>query len=152
MLRATCIAPAGHRHPAAAADRVLLDHQARHRRRATLTGKTGLEFLLDLPAAMQLIDGDAILLEDGRFVMVEAATEALLEVTARDAASLTRIAWHLGNRHTPVELFGDRLRFLEDHVLAAMVRGLGGSIQSVTAPFSPEGGAYEQAEPVHRHD
>jgi urease accessory protein len=152
MLRATRIDPAGHRNPAEAADCVLLDHQARHRRRVTLTGKQGLAFLLDLAGAVRLAEGDAILLEDGRFVLVEAAAERLLEVTAEDAASLTRIAWHLGNRHAPVELRGDRLRILEDHVLAAMVHGLGGSVVPVTAAFSPEGGAYGDAERVHRHE
>jgi urease accessory protein len=152
MLRATRIEPAGLRDRAAAADRVLLDHQARHRRRVSLTAEGGLAFLLDLPDATRLAAGDAILLEDGRFVIVEAAAEKLLEVTAPSPAALMRIAWHLGNRHTPVELRGDSLRILEDHVLAEMVRGLGGSLRPVTAPFSPEGGAYGTADRVHRHD
>jgi urease accessory protein len=152
MLRATCIEPAGGRDQAAAADRVLLDHQARHRRRVSLTGTGGLAFLLDLPGATQLSQGDAILLEDGRFVIVEAAEEKLLEVTAPSAPALTRIAWHLGNRHTPVELMGDRLRILDDHVLAEMVRGLGGTVRAVIAPFSPEGGAYGAAQREHRHE
>jgi urease accessory protein len=152
MLRATRIEPAGCRDQAAAADRVLLDHQARHRRRVTLTGEGGLAFLLDLSGAMQLAQGDAILLEDGRFVIVEAAPENLLEVTAPSAPLLLRIAWHLGNRHTPVELRGDCLRILEDHVLAEMVRGLGGTVRRVSAAFSPEGGAYGAAQRAHRHE
>jgi urease accessory protein len=154
MLRATRIEPSGHRDPSGAADRVLLDHQARHRRRVTLTGRAGLAFLLDLPGAVQLRQGDAIVLEDGRFVLVDAAPEQLLEVTAESMPALLRIAWHLGNRHTPVELLGDRLHILRDHVLAEMVRRLGGSAREIEAPFTPERGAYEAggAQHGHRHD
>jgi urease accessory protein len=150
MHRATRIEPAGCRSAAEAADRVLLDHQARHRRRVALTGCGGTRFLLDLPGAVQLRDGDAILLDDGRYVLVEAAAESLHEITADSAAELMRIAWHLGNRHTPVELCGDRLHILRDHVLAQMVRGLGGRVRALEGPFTPEGGAYAQA--GHGHD
>lgn len=151
MLRATRIEPSGHRDATGAADHVVLDHHGRHRRRMTLTGRDGLSFLLDLPGATQLRHGDAIVLEDGRFVLVEAAPESLLEVTADSAPALLRIAWHLGNRHTPVELLGDRIRILHDHVLSEMVRGLGGRVRYVEAPFTPERGAYGAAGAQHDH-
>ena len=89
-----------------------------------------------------------------------AAAESLLEVTAASHADLTRIAWHLGNRHVPVELMGDRLRILEDHVLAEMVRGLGHTLpvglefEGVDRPEAPERGGSrkgDDAEPVHHH-
>jgi urease accessory protein len=151
MLRATRIEPIGHRDATGAADCVVLDHHGRHRRRMTLTARGGLAFLLDLPGAIQLRDGDAIVLEDGRFVVVEAAPESLLEITASSAPELMRIAWHLGNRHTPVEMRGDRIRILNDHVLAEMVRGLGGRVHTLHAPFTPEGGAYGTAGAQYDH-
>lgn len=124
------------------ADTVILDHDLRHRRRRMLRGVNGLHILLDLPAPVVLRHGEALELEDGRFVAVEAEPEELVEIEAPDAASLIRLAWHLGNRHLPTQLAGNCLRIRRDHVIEAMVVGLGGMIRPVTAPFDPEGGAY----------
>ncbi|PTW63527.1 urease accessory protein [Breoghania corrubedonensis] len=133
------------------ADRVELDHDDRHRRRMAMTGEGGCEFLLDLPKAVALRSGDALELEDGRLVEVVSAPEALVEIAADDMGHLVQIAWHLGNRHLPTQLLGDRLRIRRDHVIEEMVEKLGGGIMPVSAPFDPEGGAYGHGA-VHGHD
>ncbi len=145
------MAPAGSWDAAAAADRVRLEFDRRHRRRFTLTTEGGVEVLLDLPQAVRLRAGDALVLDDGGLVAVEARPEALLEIYAHDPAALTRIAWHLGNRHLPIQLFADRIRIRADHVIADMVHGLGGHAVPVEAPFDPEAGAYAGGH-AHHHD
>jgi urease accessory protein len=124
------------------ADTVVLDYDERHRRRVTMTGTRGLEFLLDLPEAVMLRAGDGLKLEDGRIVEVVAAPEPLAEIRAADAAALTRVAWHLGNRHLPTELLRRSLRIRRDPVIEEMTRGLGAQVVEIEAPFNPEGGAY----------
>ena len=103
MVRATAIVPAG-LWAGPAADVVRLDYDHRTRRRMALTCASGLEFLLDLAKPPALRAGDGLRLEDGRIVAVEAAPERLLEITCPDARTLARIAWHLGNRHLPVQV------------------------------------------------
>lgn len=126
----------------AASDRVVLDHDLRHRRRIVLRTVSGVEFLLDLPQATTLRHGDSLLLDDGQVIAVEAAPEKLVEIAADDPDALMRIAWHLGNRHLPTQLMGDRIRIRFDHVIVDMVKGLGGRVREVMAAFDPEGGAY----------
>ena len=128
--------------PALVADRITLDHEARGRRRLAMTTDGGLDFLLDLPRPANLGEGDALALEDGRLVEVRAAEEELLEITAGSGLRLAKIAWHLGNRHTPAEVTEDAIYVAPDHVLAEMVRGLGGTARAVRRPFRPEQGAY----------
>lgn len=128
-------------------DRVVLDHDSRHRRRLRLTGEQGLVFLLDLPEAVRLRGGQGLALEGGGWVLVEAAPEPLLEIRAGRAHDLLRLAWHLGNRHLPVHVEAARLLIRPDHVIADMVRGLGGTVREIAEPFDPEGGAYEH----HQH-
>ncbi|QJE71742.1 urease accessory protein UreE [Aerophototrophica crusticola] len=140
--RATDILPAGSWDPGTAADRITLDYDSRHRRRFRLRAASGLEFLLDLPRATALRQGDGLRLEDGRVVLVQAAPEPLVEVTARDAATLVRLAWHLGNRHLPAQFDGDRILIRDDHVIVLMLHGLGAIVRPVRAPFDPESGAY----------
>ncbi len=136
---------------APAADQVLIDFDRRHRRRLTLTTQRGEELLLDLPQATRLRDGDGLQAEDGRIIRVVAKPEPLLEIHAHGPAELVRIAWHLGNRHLPVQLLGDRIRIRADHVIAEMVHGLGGHAEAMDAPFDPEGGAYAGGH-HHHHD
>jgi len=124
------------------ADRVVLDYDARHRRRIAMTGRNGIAFLLDLPAAAGLHGGDALLLEDGRLVEIVAAAEPLLEVRCADGAHLARLAWHFGNRHVPTQLLPHALRIRRDHVLADLAVKLGAAVVEIDAPFDPEGGAY----------
>jgi urease accessory protein len=143
----------------AAADRVVLGYDDRHRRRMTMTGAKGTSFLLDLPAAAELRGGDALLLEDGRLVEVVAAPEPLLEIRCTDPLHLARVAWHLGNRHLPAQLLPGALRIRRDHVIADMARGLGAVVTEVSAPFDPEAGAYagsashhhQSGDDGHRH-
>lgn len=156
MIRATAIV----RRPAVKAERVVdivvLDHQARHRRRIVMTGDKGTQFLLDLDKASVLDHGDALKLEDGRLVQVEAAPEKLIEVRTSSPLRLLKAAWHLGNRHVPAEITEDAIYFAEDHVLLEMVRGLGAIATPMVRPFRPEKGAYEAAEAhghgAHDHD
>ena len=90
-----------------------------------LKGERGTEFLLDLDEAVALRDGDGIMLDDGGIVLVAGQAEPLVEIAARTPLALVQLAWHLGNRHTDVQIVGDRLRIRRDHVLEEMVAGLG---------------------------
>jgi urease accessory protein len=125
-----------------AIDRVTLASDDRHRRRLVMTGEGGTRFLLDLPQAAMLRDGDGLVLDDGSIVRVVGKPEALVEIAAEDAAARLRIAWHIGNRHVEVQVVGDRLRIRRDHVLEAMLLGLGATLTPLDAPFDPEQGAY----------
>ena len=148
MRRASEIKMAGTWNVASAIDRVVLDAGERHRRRVALTGERGTAFLLDLPRAIALKDGDGLVLEDGAIVRVAGKPEPLVEVAAADAAHLARLAWHIGNRHTELQVMGDKLRIRRDHVLEDMLRALGARLTPVEAPFEPEHGAYAR----HHHD
>jgi len=134
---------------ATAADFVVLDAQDRYRRRVVFVGEHGATYLLDLAKPAQLHDGDGLLLEDGSMVRVTAKPESLVEISAMNARELARIAWHIGNRHTEVQLIGDKLRIRRDHVLEDMLRGVGASLNILEAPFEPESGAYDHG--GHRH-
>jgi len=151
MLRATEVKPAGTWAPREARDCVVLDFDARHRRRIVMRGEAGLDFLLDLPQAVALADGDGLCLEGGGVVSVKAAPERLIEVRAGAGISLVRLAWHLGNRHLPTEILDDALRIREDHVILDMLRKLGAGTELIEAPFNPEGGAYGHGR-THGHD
>jgi len=148
MIRATEVR-GQHRWTEAPADTVVLDFDDRHRRRMAMTGTRGLEFLLDLENAVALRGGDALVLDDGRLIEVVAAPEPLLEIRGIDPQHLVRLGWHLGNRHLPTQIMPKGLRIRRDHVIEAMVRGLGARVVEIEAPFDPEGGAYAHA--VHDH-
>jgi urease accessory protein len=149
-MRSDTILPAGAWDEAHATDRVLIDFDRRHRRRLVLTTEGGAELLLDFPQAVRLRDGDGLKTETG-LVRVVARPEPLAEIHAHDDAALVRIAWHLGNRHLPVQLIGDRIRIRADHVIEAMVEGLGGHVDRIEAPFDPEAGAYAGGHHGHDH-
>jgi urease accessory protein len=131
---------------ASAIDRVVLDAGDRNRRRIVLKGEKGTEFLLDFEKPVTLRDGDGLVLDDGSIVLIAAALEALIEISAHSALDTVRLAWHLGNRHTEVQIVGDKLRIRRDHVLEDMLRGLGAHLHAIEAPFDPEQGA-----PAHEH-
>lgn len=137
-------------------DCVVLEFDDRHRRRIAMSSVQGQRFVLDLPEAVALRGGDALVLEDGRLIEVVAAPEKLAEIRAADAAGLARLAWHIGNRHLPVQIMARALRMRHDHVIETMLRGLGAKIVEIEAPFDPEVGAYAQASHDHhghhRHD
>lgn len=146
----------------AAEDAVDLDHAARFLRRRRLVSRSGRAFLIDLPKAVALEDGAVLELDDGSRVAVAAAAEPLIEVRG----DLPRLAWHIGNRHTPCQITTDHLVIGRDAVLADMLTRLGAELRETLAPFRPEGGAYghgrtfghdhglaeaEDQPPVHAH-
>jgi urease accessory protein len=150
MRRATTVLVAGSWDAAQAADSVLLGYDDRFRRRLRIEGRSGTVLLLDLPEARHLRDGDGLRLDDGALILVTAAPEPLTEVRA-EPALLMRLAWHIGNRHLPAMLAPDRILIRRDHVIAAMLRGLGGEVRDIDGPFDPEGGAYSARAPQHDH-
>jgi urease accessory protein len=135
----------------AAQDMVTLAYIDRHRRRIRLVSDAGKPFLLDLARAQRLTDGDGLELDDGGYLRVNAAPEPVIEIAAAPT-DLLRIAWHLGNRHLPLQVVEDRLRIRDDHVIAEMVAGLGGEVTRHDAPFDPEIGAYAGAMQAHDHE
>src|SRR5579871_4767919 len=151
MKRAERIEPMGRWPREQARSTVTLAYDDRHRRRFRLTSDAGEPFLLDLPHTSVLEDGDGIALSDGTWLAVRAAPEALLEITAATPELLTRLAWHIGNRHLPAQIEAKRILIREDHVIAAMLEGLGARLVRIEAPFTPERGAYDLAT-HHHHD
>lgn len=137
-MRATRIIPHG---DWPAADTITLDYHHRHRRRIRLRTDSGADLLLDLAETTHLRDGDGLDCGEHGIVRVIAAAEPLAEITG-DPALLIRLAWHLGNRHLDVAFRGTSLLIRSDHVIEAMVTGLGGTITRSEAAFDPESGAY----------
>ena len=148
-MRASSVLPAGTW--SGHVDEVFIDFDRRHRRRIVLTTQAGAEVLIDLAQAARLRDGDGLALDGGGVVRVRARPEPLLEIHAHDSGELVRIAWHLGNRHLPMQLLGARIRIRADHVIAEMVAGLGGHVKKIDAPFDPEAGAYAPGAGHHDH-
>ena len=143
MRRATEIRTRGSWPSEQAVATVTLDFDDRHRRRIRLVDDGGRDFLLDLEEARMMGDGDGLRLSDGGFIRVVAADEAVADVSGSSPAHAARLAWHIGNRHAPVQVLPDgALRIRDDHVLVAMLEGLGASVVRRRAPFSPEPGAY----------
>ena len=128
-----------HLHEAAAQDTVTLDYEARFLRRKKLVSDGGEAFLVELAETRSVNEGEGFQLDDGRVIAVRAASEPLLGVRH---ANLPRIAWHIGNRHTPCQICTDHLLIRDDAVLQKMLEQLGAEVTSLTAPFRPEGGAY----------
>lgn len=127
---------------AGAGDRVVLDYRDRFLRRKRLATEAGAALVVDLPETVSLEDGDALVLAGGGSIAVAAAAEPLVAVTAADARALARLAWHVGNRHTPAEIGDGRLLVQRDHVIEDMLSRLGATLVPLMAPFRPEGGAY----------
>ncbi len=146
MKRISGIKHAGEWNAATAIDRVTLDAGDRNRRRIVLTGEQGTTFMLDFAAPVSLRDGDGLVLNNGLIVLVRGATEPLLEIAAHNAFETMRLAWHLGNRHTDVQIVAGKIRIRRDHVLEEMLRGLGAEVTALDAPFDPE-----PASPSHEH-
>jgi urease accessory protein len=146
MLRVTSIKPAAEWDASRAADCVVLDAGDRNRRRIVLTGDKGTQFLLDFPKPVSLRDGDGLVLDDGSIVLVQGEAEHLIEISAGSTLDTVRLAWHLGNRHTDVQIAGGKIRIRRDHVLEEMLIGLGAHLHAVDAAFDPE-----PATPSHEH-
>jgi urease accessory protein len=134
-----------------AIDRVVLDAGDRNRRRIVMTAEKGTQFLLDFAKPVSLRDGDGLVLDDGSIVLVSGEPEKLIEISAGSALDAVRLAWHLGNRHTDVQIVAGKLRIRRDHVLEDMLRGLGAQLLAVDAAFDPESPTPSQ-EHGHEHD
>ena len=132
---------------------IALDYEARFLRRKRLQTGCGLAFFVDLAETVSVNEGDAFELTDGRLVAVRAAPEPLHAVSGDN---LARLAWHIGNRHTPCQIAPDHLLIRRDPVLAGMLRRLGAELRDIEAPFTPEGGAYghgrTMGHDLHAHD
>lgn len=135
---ATEVIPATKRGPILPYDLVVLGYDQRFLRRKRLVTVHDEGFLVDLPETVNITQGDCFRLTDGRLIEVISAEENLLAVTG----DLPRLAWHIGNRHTPCQIEPTRLLIREDHVLEAMLKQLGATVKRVSEPFTPEGGAY----------
>jgi urease accessory protein len=152
MKRVTVVTPKGEWSDSVAADRVILDADDRQRRRIVLTGEKGTKILLDFDKPMTLRDGDGLVLEDGSTVRVCGQPEELVEIRAFSPREFVRLAWHLGNRHTDVQIVGGRIRIRRDHVLEEMLRGLGAQVTPLNEAFDPESGAPHGHGHSHDHD
>lgn len=130
-------------------DAITLDHAARNRRHAHLTGEAGTEIHLDLDMETTINDGDALRLEDGTLVEVKAAAEKLLEIRAENPLRLMRLAWHLGSQHGLAEFTGDALYIEDSPALAELARGQGCTVVAVERGFRPEQSAHHCD---HDHD
>ena len=149
MIRATQIHPAG-QWSGEPADRIVLDYDQRHRRRMAMTGAGGLEFLLDLAQAVPLATATRWCSRMAASSPSRPRPSRLPRSPPHTPTGLLRVAWHLGNRHLPTQLLGDRLRIRRDHVIEDMVAHLGATVTHIKAPFDPEGGAYAHGH--HHHD
>ncbi|GCD53539.1 urease accessory protein UreE [Acetobacter pasteurianus] len=152
MQRIIEILPAGSWPEAAATEIFAADYEGRHRRRLVIDLQSGEKVLLDLEHARLLHAGDGLKLEDGRIILVKSLPEELMEVTAGNSLHLLRLAWHIGNRHLPAAIEEHRILIRHDHVIADMIRGLGGHVHMVMAAFDPESGAYAGRIGAHQHD
>ncbi|SHG46598.1 urease accessory protein UreE [Cognatishimia maritima] len=138
-----------HRHSHAEyAASVTLSYDDRFLRRKRLVADDGTAFVVDLEKTTSLDQGDALELSDGRLINVRAAAEDVLIVTG---PNLPRLAWHIGNRHTPCQIEADRLLIQRDPVIKHMLEHLDAIVVEGKEPFTPEGGAYGHGR-THAHE
>lgn len=133
-------------------DKAVLAHDERHLRRRAIETAAGDKVLVDLPEPVALNHGDRLVLEDGRQLEIVAAPEEVYDIRARDAVHLAELAWHIGNRHLAAAIEANRILILRDHVIKAMLEGLGATVSEVSQPFSPVRGAYSGHGHDHSHD
>jgi urease accessory protein len=150
MPRAIRVVDASHGHERPIADTVILEF-AQRSGKASVTGVKGTAIDIDLHEPARLRTDDLLLLDDGSLVEVVAAAEPLIEARAADLAALARLAWHLGDRHVPVQVLPNRIRAKRDAGIEALLASLGAKVVVIEAPFEPEGGAYESSR-GHGHD
>lgn len=150
--RAVSVLPAGGAGATTPYDKAVLAHDERHVRRRAIETMAGDKVLVDLPEPVVLDDGDRLVLEDGRQIEIVAAPEEVYDIRARDAVHLIELAWHIGNRHLAAAIEAHRILILRDHVIKAMLEGLGATVSEVSQPFSPVRGAYSGHGHDHSHD
>jgi urease accessory protein len=134
--------PASYASHVRAMSRLELPFELRQKTRQRARLASGEEVALMLPRGAVLRGGELLLASDGRMVEVIASPESVLHVECSSAEALARAAYHLGNRHVPVEVGNGYLRLAADHVLEQMLKGLGARITAMQASFEPESGAY----------
>ena len=155
MPRATRVIAAAHRHDRPIVDTVILDYARRSARTVTVIGIKGATIEIALHEPARLRTDDLLLLDDNTLVDVVAAPEPLIEARAADVAVLARLAWHLGDRHVPVQILPNRIRAQRDPAIEALLKSLGVKLTMIEAPFEPEGGAYASSHDHgydHGHD
>nr|WP_295461601.1 urease accessory protein UreE [Mesorhizobium sp.] len=123
-------------------DLAVLDHEERHLRRRVVQLVHGDKILVDLPEPVHLDDHDVLVLDDGRHAEIIAAEEEVYDIRANGPVHLAELAWHIGNRHLSAQIEEHRILILRDHVIKAMLEGLGASVSEVSEPFHPVRGAY----------
>jgi urease accessory protein len=151
MPRASSVIAASHRHGRPVVDTVILDYAQRSAQKIAVTGSKGGAIEIDLHEPTRLRTDDLLVLDDGGLVEVVAAPEPLIEARAADVAGLSRLAWHLGDRHVPVQVLPNRIRARRDAAVEVLLAALGAKVTVIEAPFEPEGGAYASTH-GHGHD
>lgn len=150
MFRANSVVQAHARGDREVVGAVALAHDERHLRRRLLILDNGARVLVDLPQPVALRAGDCLLLDNGTVAEIAAAEEDLIEIRPRDRLHLVELAWHIGNRHLAAQIDEDRILILRDHVIEAMLEGLGATVTPVRDGFEPLRGAYSGK--AHGHD
>jgi urease accessory protein len=140
--RAVSVLAAGEAGAVTPYDHAVLAHDERHLRRRVIELAGGDKVLVDLPKPVALGDRDRLVLEDGRHIEIIAAEEPLYDIRALSPVHLTELAWHIGNRHLAAAVEANRILILRDHVIKAMLEGLGATVTDVLEPFVPVRGAY----------
>ena len=153
MPRATSVQPAVQRKAGNVIDTLILPYAQRQVKQGFLFGVKGTCVELDFAEPVRLRTDDALVLDDGGFIEIVAEPEPLIEARAADLPALARLAWHLGDRHVPVQILERRLRLKADPAIETLLQSLGAKIAEIDAPFEPEGGAYAApADEHHHHD
>ena len=140
--RATKYIPASDAKGVETSGALSLSHDERHIRRKLLHFANGDMIMVDLKEPVHLKEGDVLEAENGEYFLIHAADEPLYSVKAATPLELTRLAWHLGNRHQTVEIKENTIFVSRDPVIRAMLEGLGATIEEIDAPFQPLHGAY----------
>src|SRR3954452_24418180 len=151
MPRANRVLHAAERRDTPVADTLILSHAQRQAQKGFLFGVKGICVELDFADMVRLRTDDALVLDDGGWVEVVAEPEPLIEARAADLPALARLAWHLGDRHVPVQIFQRKLRLKRDAAIETLRESLGAKVVAIDAPFEPEGGAYDAAVAGHSH-
>ena len=153
MPRAFAVLAASHRLDRPVVDTVILDYAQRSAQKVMVTGIKGCSVTIDMDEPVRLRTDDLLLLDDGTLVEVVAAPEPLIEARLAEVAALARLAWHLGDRHVPVQVLANRIRAQRDPAIETLLKSLGAKLTTIEAPFEPEGGAHASSHAqAHDHD
>ena len=151
MPRANRVLHAAERRDMPVADTLILSHAQRQAQKGFLFGVKGTCVEFDFAEPVRLRTDDALVLDDGGLVEIVAEPEPLIEARAADLPALARLAWHLGDRHVPIQVLERRLRLKRDPAIEVLLQSLGAKVVAIDAPFEPEGGAYAAPAGDHHH-